>query len=208
MICAAVQWVSGDKGMIAEQRKTGVESLPQIPWSTNVCHFYRNTAELLGVAVPYIAAGLEAGESCVVIASMTYLSSMRSQLRQYSKNGLVEFVADRHWYREAMTHKLDGLWGTCVRRHAGAVQDRAAGLRVAVDLTWLKEAHWPEFRDFENVVKTQIQNSRLLLLTSYMLPKCSTDEVLDTICNHRYTLLKRKFSPEWDVLEAQHRTRE
>ena len=68
--------------------------------------------------------------------------------------------------------------------------------------------HWPEFRDFENVVKTQIHNSRLILLTSYMLPKCTTDEVLDTICNHRYTLLKRKFSPEWDVLEARHRARE
>jgi hypothetical protein len=50
-------------------RDTGIDIVGEIPWGSHFSLFYENKRDLVEVLVPYLAAGLLAGELCVWMPS-------------------------------------------------------------------------------------------------------------------------------------------
>jgi hypothetical protein len=55
--------------MASIDRKTGIEIIGDIPWSTHLCQFYETPKDLTDILVPYFKAGLENNEFCMWVTS-------------------------------------------------------------------------------------------------------------------------------------------
>ena len=54
--------------MTTQNRASGLETIPELPWGTHLCQFYKTADDLLSVALPYIKAGMENNEYCLWVA--------------------------------------------------------------------------------------------------------------------------------------------
>ena len=61
-----------------------------------------------------------------------------------------------------------------------------AGLRVSGNTAWLESKDWESFSEYEQSIDSAIDGSRILVLCTYSLDRCSPYELLDVVRNHQF----------------------
>ncbi|MGC4066791.1 MAG: MEDS domain-containing protein [Polyangiaceae bacterium] len=119
--------------------------------------------------------------------------------------GVSRFLPHTEWYlHNGVFEKervLDGWLGK-LRRAKAAGSD---GLRVSGSTSWVSEADWISFTDYEASVDRLIGQHAILALCSYSSQDCGVANVADVIKNHQFALVKRRAN--WELIESCDRQR-
>jgi len=194
--------------MCTEMRKTGVDTVGDIPWGTHFCLFYETRADLLETVVSYCKAGLENREFCLwVVAEPLTGEEGRHALKQavpdldrYLSDRSIEIVAAREWYLQDGTFDLDRVINGWNEKLASASARGYAGVRVTGDTAWLEKKDWKDFCEYEESLNQAVANQRLAVLCTYPLSACGAAEILDVVRTHQFAVTRRRGS--WDVIET------
>src|ERR1700680_4978045 len=117
--------------MNAAPRNTGLSVLGNMPWGTHMCLFYETKNDLIEVLVPYLQAGLEAGEYCIWAVSepLTVKEAMRELTRRipsfdrYLENRSIEVLPGREWYLKGEEFDMQRVTGGWLAKLRGARVD-------------------------------------------------------------------------------------
>ena len=191
-----------------ELRKTGVDVVGDVPWSSHFCLFYDNKAALLDTVVPYCQAGLESGEFCLwVVAPPLTLSEALETLRstvtgfdRYLADGSIEIVDAHDWYLHDGEFDLARVIAGWNEKLARASAKGYAGVRVTGDTAWLERKDWTDFLEYEESLNGAIANQRLVVLCTYPLAACSAEEILDVVRTHQFAVTRRFGT--WEIIET------
>lgn len=188
-------------------RKTGIEVIGDVPWSTHFCQFYQTKQDLIDTIIPYIKNGLESNEFCMWVTADNLdhyeaeqaLRAAIHDYQQYVERGAIVILPYTEWYLEGDEfdrHKVLDSWVVKLNQALAAGFE---GARLTGDTMWLKKSHWQDFTDYEESINTVIGDHPLLVLCTYSLDKCGAGEVADVIANHEFAMIKRH--GEWTVIE-------
>jgi C4-dicarboxylate-specific signal transduction histidine kinase len=194
--------------MNTQMRKTGLDVVGDMPWSTHFCLFYETGADLLETLVSYCKAGLENQEFCMWVVAEPFtgqdathaLKQAVPDFDQYLANHSIEIVAAHDWYLQDGTFDLNRViagWGEKLVR---ASARGYAGVRVTGDTSWLKTKDWKDFCKYEESLNQAVANQRLAALCTYPLATCGAAEILDVVRTHQFAVTRRRGS--WDVIET------
>ena len=183
-------------------RKTGVDVIGEVPWGTHFCLLYRRKEDLIERLVPYLKAGLENNEFCICVTSE---QCRGEEVKEAMRKAVPDF--DRYlekgqteWYLKdaklSLQNALDAWPEKCDR----ALAEGYAGTRVTADTTWLENADWKGFADYEEEVNTVIDRYRLLACCTYALDRCGSEEVIDVCSNHEFCVVER--DGKWVLIEG------
>jgi hypothetical protein len=194
-------------------RPTGIDIIDGAPWGTHFCHFYSDQEELTDVLVPYFKAGLEANERCVWIASPPFdvafaynaLSREVKDIDRYLRDGRLEILPHRQWYLHGGSFDKNRVLNGWVKKHEEAKAIGCDGLRLSGNTTWVTEADWLDFADYEADVDRLVSQHAILALCSYSLEHCGPANIADVIKNHQFALLRRRGS--WERIDSCDRRR-
>ena len=157
----------------------------QARWGEHMCHLYRTRADLLDATVPFFAAGLVHGERCIWIASDPMpaaearhaLRAVVPDLDERERRGQIEILDHHDWYlRQGELTPEAVIDGWLVREQA-ALRDGYAGLRISGNTSFVTQAQWAEFADYEARVHAAFHGRRIIALCSYSLARCGSDQI-------------------------------
>lgn len=185
--------------MLASMRRSGIPEIGDVPLGTHFCHFFEETAELYDTAVPFFAAGLEAGELCFwLLAEPLTGEGAREALRravpdadERIANGAVILQPALTWYLrdgELDTAMLAESW---TRLLADAGRRGFSGVRVAGCVTWVRDDQWPAFRDYDASFEEALAGKPMIVLCSFPLSQTGTARILDVAHTHHFALANR-----------------
>ena len=163
------------------------------PWGEHLCVFYSTRSDFLRLITPYIAAGLQASESCTWISASSTpdpdvyqrLEAELPDLHDRINNKQLEIVSCGQWSRTDGT-----FYGEAFHRHWGvrsehAIEKGFKGMRVACDPSALMGAHEGAlFKSYETTVRNVIQSARMLMLCMYPVKMCSPEQMMETFQCH------------------------
>ena len=184
---------------MANLRPTGVNVLGDVAWGTHACLFYETGQDLLDVMVQYIAAGLEAGEACVCVASEPLtVADVQSALSQrvpdldarLAKGGL-EIIPGRSWYLpdgQFDPARIVRSWYDKLQR---ALDGGCEGLRITGNALQLgPNGH--TFLDYERELHKALQGRSMIALCGFGLQSCSGADVFDAARTYEITIGRRR----------------
>ncbi len=188
-------------------RQTGVEVIGDVPWGTHICLFYRAKRGLFEILVPYLKAGLENNESCILVtSSLQTIKETRVSLTKaimgmdaYIRKGQIEILDSATWYAKQGKFVPDTVFQGWVEKEKLALERGFDGLRIAGDAFLVDGSEWKAFSDYEATVDNLIADRRMLAICSYFLKKSSTSEVVDMVSKHRFVLVQQ--GGEWIAVE-------
>lgn len=191
-----------------ELRDTGIDVLGRMPWSTHVSVFYETPADALDVVVPFLKAGLEAGERCVWIppdpAGREHGErALRRALSDYDGHVArrdILIVSAQEFYPPEEPFDVDVLVNRWLDLADRARKDGYAGLRGIEDETWFEALEWRAVCAFEEAFHVGVRARRILFMCAYPLTQRSASNLLDSARAHDLVLARRRGS--WDTLET------
>jgi PAS domain S-box-containing protein len=187
------------------KRKSGIESLGDIPWGSRVFMFYRNEDEMLDIIAPYFRAGLKNNELCLWITSGTAeKETAKNTLKkniidfdQYLEKGQLKIISHSAWCLK------DGLFDALktIKNRDNSVKQAAAGglegLRAAFDLGGLNKDGRQRFMEFivcdEDTLKKQIS------IYALSADGCGLPEIIDIVSRHEMVLFNR--NGRWSTIK-------
>lgn len=181
-------------------RDTGIDILGEVAWGTHVCLFYEERSDLIGAVVPFLAAGLLAGELCVWIPPDADAERRaRAELRDRVPNldariarGQLDFRPSDAFYRSDGSFNVDAVMA---QLHEAADQAQAegfTGIRASGDLGWAKDEDRRRLRDYETRSHEFAKDRRMLILCTYPIDQCLAVDVLDLARAHHVVLAFRR----------------
>lgn len=187
---------------------SGIEIVGAVPWGTHLCHFYRTGSDLLDTLVPWFRRGLELGECCLWVtseplpadAAREALASAVPDLDRRTAARQIEIVDHRAWYQRSGTTDGSAALRGWVERERQALRDGWAGLRLSGNTSWLEEAGWSDFMEYESRVSASFALRRMVGLCSYAIARCGSEKVLDVAHHHGFALSRRR--GVWEVLAS------
>jgi PAS domain S-box-containing protein len=199
--------------MKEELRKTGIDIIGDIPWSTHFCQFYQTKEDLIDILVPYFKAGLGNNEFCMWVTSEPLSEeevnkAMREALPdfdQYLKRGQIEIIPHTEWYLKNGVFNSQRVLNGWVDKLQQALAKGYDGLRLTGNTFWLEQKDWRKFADYEEEINNVIGKYRMIVICTYSLDKCGSMEVIDVVRNHQFALIKRE--GKWDLIESSDRKR-
>jgi PAS domain S-box-containing protein len=199
--------------MEGKYRKSGIDTIDDIPWGTHMCQFYRTTDDLIDILVPYFRAGLENNEFCMWITSKPLgveeakasLCKAVRHLDDYISKGQIEILDYSEWYTKSGKFNADEVLQGWVEKEGKALEKGFGGLRLTENTFWLGAEDWVAFREYEAIVDSIIGEHRMIAICTYSLDRCAASEVLDVLNNHEIALIKRK--GRWRTVESDERKR-
>ncbi len=203
----------GGESKMEPLRHIGIESVPESPWGTHFCLFYRTQQDLLDLLVPYFKTGLENNEFCMWVTSEPLRSgaarqALRSAVKDfddYEGRGQIEILDYSEWYMLSGRFDSGRVLAGWVEKEKSAVQRGFDGLRLTGNTFWLEDADWQAFIEYEAAVDNVISQYHMLALCTYSLDKCGASEVIDVTNQHQFALAKR--AGKWERVESADRRR-
>ncbi|HUV05763.1 MAG TPA: SpoIIE family protein phosphatase [Armatimonadota bacterium] len=188
-------------------RKTGIDVIGDVPWSTHFCQFYKTKQDLTDILVPYFKAGLESNEFCMWVTSEPLTvdeaeSALRDaipDLDDYLLRGQIDILPYIEWYLKEGVFNEQRVLDGWVDKLNQALAKGYDGLRLSGNTFWLEEAHWADFAAYEATVNSVIGSYRMLALCTYSLDKCGASEIAEVVGNHQFALIMRE--GKWGVIE-------
>ncbi|MEW6348879.1 MAG: MEDS domain-containing protein [Thermodesulfobacteriota bacterium] len=192
-------------------RRTGIDLVGSTPWGTHFCQFFRTKEDLLDILVPYFASGLEDNEFCVWVTSEPLVTEeAREALRRvvadfdrYEAEGRIEILPYTEWYLKDGVFSAERVLKGWVDKLNSALTAGYDGLRLTGNTFWLEKSDWQAFVEYETLVDGVIGNCRMLGLCTYSLDKCGASEIIDTVRNHEFALIRRE--GEWELIQSHRR---
>lgn len=199
--------------MVEKIRKTGIDIISDVPWSTHFCLFYHTKRDLIDILVPYFKAGLENNEFCMWVTSeplevedaKSSLKSVVKDLDDYIKKGQIEVLDYSQWYTKSGVFEADRVLQGWVEKEDQALKRGFDGLRLTGNTFWLEKKDWRSFIDYEEEINKTIGKYRMIAICTYSLDKCGAPEVIDVVSSHQFALIKRK--GKWVLIESSEQKR-
>ncbi|MGD0190785.1 MAG: MEDS domain-containing protein [Rhizomicrobium sp.] len=189
-------------------RKTGFSFIPEMPWGSHVCLFYRTAQDLADADIAYFNAGLQNNEYCMcVVSPPNSVESARLRLRKgipdldrHIASGNFELREGDDWYqpRDPLGVRLiiDG-WR---ERLAMALAAGHEGLRVKGEAFWQQTNLWTEFMKYEQALEDTLAGHRMLVLCAYAIEKSDADGILNVATAHQCTIAIR--DGRWEFMKV------
>jgi len=93
---------------MSKPRKSGIDILGDLPWSSHLCLFYETKQDRLDALIPFFKAGLENNEFIIWVIpdpslaseeeAMALLKEAVPGLRRHLGNGQIEILHEPDWY--------------------------------------------------------------------------------------------------------------
>ncbi len=193
---------------MARARKSGLDFVGDIAWGTHMCQFYKTKQDLIDVLVPYFVDGLKDNEFCVWVTSeflnkQEAIEAMQTALPNFSsylEKGQIEIFPYTEWYLKEGKFELHRVLNGWVEKHDKALAAGYVGVRVTGNPFWIdNKQDWDDFAAYEAEINKVIANYKILVLCTYSLDKCKSDEIIDVITNHEFGMIKR--AGKWSLIE-------
>jgi len=189
-------------------RRSGLETVGDVPWGTHFCQFYETANDLIDVLVPYFKAGLENNEFCMWVTSEPLSreeaeNAMRKAVPDFDKflkKGQMEIVPYGEWYLKDGTFDLQRVLDAWIGKLNEALAKGYDGIRVTGNTAWLEKKDWKDFADYEEKVNSVIGKYRMIVICTYSISKCGAAEAIDVIRNHQFALIRRE--GKWELIES------
>jgi len=199
--------------MTESSRKSGIDVVGDVPWSTHLCQFYQTEEDLADILVPYFKSGLENNEFCMWVTSEPLVEEhAREAMRKampdfdrYLEKGQIEIVAHDQWYLKGGVFDLQKVLDSWIDKLDHALKQGYDGLRVTGNTAWLEKRDWGSFRDYEAEIDRVIGGYPMIVICTYPLGMCGAPEIIDVVSNHRFALTRRE--GKWVVIESAERAR-
>lgn len=181
-------------------RDTGIEILGEVAWGTHVCLFYEEQSDLLGVVVPFLAAGLLAGELCVWMPpngdteerARSALRDRVPDLEARIGRGQLEFKSAETFYRGDGSFKVDAVMARLHEAVQRSESEGFTGIRASGDLGWAKDEDRRRLREYEARSHEFVKGRRMLILCTYPIEQCLAVDVLDLARAHHVVMAARR----------------
>jgi hypothetical protein len=161
----------------------GLPGVGPVPVGLHSCHFYSDRQQLIDALVPFVLAGLQANERCLIIASAPLPArDLVRELRQSwdgveeaLHSGALRVLDFDRWYLDTSGLKSEDLVQLWLREEEQALAEGYSGLRVSGNISFLTPEQWPAFMAYEKSVSANFSNRRIVALCSYVLEDCIGD---------------------------------
>lgn len=175
---------------------SGLKGVDGLPWGSHYCHFFPSGDTLRETLVPYLKAGLENDERCLVIATDPFgtddaRGALRAAVGDFDRreaSGQIDIQDVRSWYAAGGTIDGERLASVLFRCEEQARSDGYRGLRTHGNLGWIGRGQWPDLKDYEAHLARGLKGRRMISMCSYCLEKCRPEDVLDVIERHDVAL--------------------
>ena len=199
--------------MTESSRKSGIDVVGDVPWSTHLCQFYQTEEDLVDILVPYFKSGLENNEFCMWVTSeplnekeaKAALKKAVKNLDDYIKKGQIEIVPHSEWYLKDGVFDLRRVLNAWIDKLNHALKQGYDGIRVTGNIAWLEKGDWGSFKDYEAELDRVVGDYRMIAICTYSLDRCGTAEVIDVVSNHRFALIRCE--GKWVVIESAERAK-
>lgn len=189
-------------------RRSGLETVGDVPWGTHFCQFYETANDLIDILVPYFKAGLEDNEFCMWVTSEPLSreeaeNAMRKAVPDFAKflkKGQMEIVPYGEWYLKDGAFDLQRVLDAWISKLNEALAKGYDGIRVTGNTAWLEKKDWKDFADYEEKVNSVIGKYRMIVICTYSISKCGAAEAIDVIRNHQFALIRRE--GKWELIES------
>jgi len=190
------------------KRKTGIESIGDVPWGSHFCLFYQTKEDLTDILVPYLKAGLENNEFCMWVTSEPLsVEDAKRSLKRVVENlddsiekGQIEILDYSQWYTQSGKFEADKVLQGWVEKEKQAVKRGFDGFRLTGNRFWLEKEDWRGFTAYEARIDGLIGQYRMLALCTYSLDRCEASEIIDVVSNHELALIRRQ--GEWETIQS------
>jgi len=195
--------------MASEMRKSGIDVIGDMAaWGTHFCLFYETKEDLLDALISYCTSGLENEECCLwivteplTIAEATdALKEAVPDLDRHLADSRIEIVSADDFFLQGGTFDRKRVTDALFAKLAGVSARGYAGVRLTGDTSWVTKQDWPSFCELEEGINEVIGNQRLAVLCTFPLAACGPFELLDTVRNHQFALVRRYGN--WDIIET------
>ncbi len=187
---------------------TGLPGIGKIPWGSHFCNFYDSRIDLAACVVPFVKAGLDNNEMAFWITSdplnardaRQLLGEIQPDLADREASGQITIVDFADWYlgpsrsvtADALRQSLDQL--------AAAEQRGFAGVRMSGNSFWLERKYWALFSDYERKLHDVVRASKLVVLCSYSLQRCSSRDRIEILRHHDFAVTRD--ATGWQIAKA------
>jgi len=189
-------------------RRSGIQSLDEVPWGSHLCLFYETKQDLLDLLVPYFRAGFEGEEFCVWAASPPLSID---EAKQALAAGIPDFdsrlaARDIEIVRcpdlslpggRIDPRRITAGWHRMVQE---ALDRGYQGMRISGNAFWIGTDYWSHFTDYENELDQTLAGKPMLLACTYQLDKSEATDLLDVARAHGVTIALRR--GVWEHVEA------
>ncbi|MGI5937613.1 MEDS domain-containing protein [Methanoculleus thermophilus] len=173
--------------------------LPEISWGTHACLFYQNQHEIVKTLVPYVQSGLDQDAYCLCIATEPLpVDSLRKALARRIKDldrrlrrGEIEILDIHDWYLRGGKFSCSTALENCLQKGLDAQERGYEGMFITGILSWLTEAEWDAFMNYETSVNRTIGDCRIAALCDYSLETCGPCELLEVASRHQVVIIRR-----------------
>ncbi len=175
---------------------SGITALGKIPWGSHFCNFYDTQKDLAECVIPFIKAGLDNNEMCFWVTSdplnardaRHLLGQVQSDLAIRETSGQMKIIDFADWYYDRQHSITCQALQDSLDRLTVAQQRGFAGVRMSGNSFWLERKYWSLFSEYEEKLHEGIQNSKIVVLCSYSLQRCSPRDVLEVVRHHDFAL--------------------
>jgi PAS domain S-box-containing protein len=193
--------------MQTQLRKTGIDTLGDIPWGTHFCQIYHTKKDLIDILVPYFRAGLENNEYCFWVTAPPLdeteaREAMKREIpdfERYLAEGQIDIVPHTRWYLRDGMFKPEAMLEAGIVKFNQVAEGRYDGVRGTGNASWVQDQDWDNFTCYEEMVSHAVEGQSVILLCTYPIDRCGVCESLDVARNHRLTLVRRK--DQWQSIE-------
>jgi hypothetical protein len=175
---------------------TGIDALGRIPWGSHFCNFYRAQSDLAACIVPFFQKALADNEMGLWITSDPLNRREAARLlgqavpdlaaREASGQMLILDFAD--WYLDRNDEVTAQALRTAIDRLVEAQRRGFAGVRMTGNSYWLERKYWTLFNEYEDKLHAAVRASRIVVLCSYSLERCTASDVLQALTHHDFAL--------------------
>jgi two-component system, sensor histidine kinase PdtaS len=197
--------------MKASLRKSGIDVLGDVPWGTHICQFYFTKEELTDIIKPYLKAGLENNEYCVLVLSqplkfedaIEVLSRVVRDFRIYLEKGQIEIISYKDWFLDEGVINIKRVLNSRVENIKYALLNNYDGFRLCTSTSWLRKEDWDSYLQYMELSDNIIGNYQMISLSTHSLVSYSVEEIIQLSLNHQITLVKSE--GKWKYFESSKR---
>jgi hypothetical protein len=175
---------------------SGIAALGPIPWGSHFCNFYRSADDLAECLVPFFRQCLADNEMGIWITSEPLntrdarrrLGALQPDLAAREATGQMQILDFADWYLDARGSINERALHTAIERLEAAQAHGYAGVRMTGNSFWLERKYWSLFTEYEKQLHATIRHSRIVVLCSYSLERCSPRDIREVVSHHDFAL--------------------
>lgn len=193
--------------MSEKLRDSGISILGKISWGTHFCQFYENQESLIDILIPYIKAGLENNEYCLVITTELLRTELMERItpksipyfEQYMRNGQIEIINYSEWYLDNDSFNYEIVLERSTEKLEDCLMKGYDGLRMTSDISWIYKMDLRSgFLDYEQIINDLLAKIKIIALYTYPLTEFNMHEILEIENKHNFVLIKHNNS--WNII--------